>query len=139
MFKFKLSIILTVVKRLVVSVLAIVIILLLRRLIVISLIIKIVILLVLLIRHFFHLFSQIVSAKRDFIFKKQNRKQVLSVLKIFDFFINNSLLLPRRSSGDGRKRGKPEELCCPLRDVRSCGTPTWSFRPFQIPAASLHC
>lgn len=63
MFKFKLSIILTIVKRLVVFVLVIVIILLLRRLIVVLLVIKIVLLLVLLVRHTFHLFSQLVSAK----------------------------------------------------------------------------
>ena len=62
MFKFKLSIILTIVKRLVIFVLVIVIILLLRRLIVL-LVIKIVLLLVLLVRHTFHLFSQLVSAK----------------------------------------------------------------------------
>ena len=51
--------------------------------------------------------------------------------------ISSSPCEPRRSSGDEHIRGMHREPSCPLRDVRSCGTPTWSFRSSQIPAASL--
>lgn len=78
-------IILTVVKGMLVFVLVIVI-LLLRRLVIVFLIIKIVLLLVLLIRHIFHLFSQIVSAKRALVCKSKTESERSRFLKIFEIF-----------------------------------------------------
>ena len=52
------------------------------------------------------------------------------------FTINSFPCVLRRKTADVRIQGKQREPSYPLRGDRSYGTPTWSCRSSQIPAAS---